>query len=260
MTENKIKLIACDLDGTLRPSECSEIPDYNIAAVNRAKEAGILFCPATGRTRHSCVGLLGELMRDSYCITENGGTVYSPEGRAIATREFDPVTAEEICRHILSVRENEIMMTGDDTAFIRSSAVEFGRFLRDEIFEKTGTAESSSQISVPLVKISAFCPDSSVMYEVLSPGWTERCNVTIAGDLWVDFTVADKGTGITDLCACLGISPDSVMAIGDNYNDIPMLEAAGYPVIMDSSPEDLKKRYPHSFATVAEAIDALLSQ
>lgn len=258
LSDREIKLIACDLDGTLRPSECTEIPEYNVKAVNRAKSAGLLFCPATGRTRHSCLGLLGELMNGSYCIAENGGTVYSPEAAAVITHEFDPDTAEEICRHILSVRENELMMTGEDTVFVRASAVEFERMLREEIYEKTGFAESASQLSVPLVKISAFCPDSSVMYPILSPGWKKRCNVTIAGDLWVDFTVADKGTGVADLCAYLGISPENVMAIGDNYNDIPMLDIAGCPVIMDSAPEELKKRYPYCFRTVAQAIDALL--
>lgn len=258
MPDRKIKLIACDLDGTLRPSECTEIPIFNIDAVNRAKRAGILFCPATGRTRNSCLGLLGELMSGSYCITENGGTVYSPEGIAVAEREFEPVMAEEICRHILSAEENKLMMTGGDTAFVQNSAVEFERYLREEIYERTGFAESPSDISVPLVKISAFCPDSSVMYGVLSPGWKERCNVTIAGDWWVDFTVADKGTGVEDLCRYLGITPNDVMAIGDNYNDIPMLETVGYPVVMDSSPDEMKRRYPHCFGTVAEAIDNLL--
>ena len=35
--------------------------------------------------------------------------------------------------------------------------------------------------------------------------------------------LSDKGTGMRDLCSVLGISLEDVIAIGDNYNDLPML-------------------------------------
>ena len=256
---SKIKLIACDLDGTLRPSDRADIPDYNREAVERAKRAGILFCPATGRSFASCRGLVGDMADSAWCITENGGTIYAPGEKIAATREFDAVMGEEIFHHILSRPENEIMITGGGISFVRRSAVEFERYLREEIFEKTGFADSYGELPVSPVKISAFCPDSSVMYGILSPGWTERCNVTIAGDWWVDFTIADKGTGVEDLCRHLGILPENVMAIGDNFNDIPMLNYAGHPVIMESATAELREQYHVSCATVAQAIDMAIS-
>ncbi len=39
-----------------------------------------------------------------------------------------------------------------------------------------------------------------------------------------------------------GIAPEEVMAIGDNYNDLEMLEFAGLPVIMGNASDDLKTR------------------
>ena len=42
--------------------------------------------------------------------------------------------------------------------------------------------------------------------------------------------LSDKGTGMRDLCSVLGISPEDVIAIGDNYNDLPMLAEVGRKV------------------------------
>jgi len=41
-----------------------------------------------------------------------------------------------------------------------------------------------------------------------------------------------------DLCGVLGISPEDVIAIGDNYNDLPMLAEVGHPWIMKNSALD----------------------
>ena len=50
--------------------------------------------------------------------------------------------------------------------------------------------------------------------------------------------LSDKGTGMRDLCSVLGISLEDVVAIGDNYNDLPMLAEVGHPWIMKNSALD----------------------
>lgn len=50
--------------------------------------------------------------------------------------------------------------------------------------------------------------------------------------------LSDKGTGMRDLCSVLEISPEDVIAIGDNYNDLPMLAEVGHPWIMKNSALD----------------------
>ena len=44
----------------------------------------------------------------------------------------------------------------------------------------------------------------------------------VAGETWLDFTRADKGTGLAALCGELGVRPQEVIAFGDNFNDVPM--------------------------------------
>ena len=56
--------------------------------------------------------------------------------------------------------------------------------------------------------------------------------MAVAGQARLDFILADKGTGIRQLCAALDVPQSDVMAFGDNYNDLPMLETAGVSVAM----------------------------
>ena len=78
-----------------------------------------------------------------------------------------------------------------------------------------------------------------------------------------------KGTSILRLAAARGIPPAHIMAIGDNWNDLSMLEIAGTSVLMGNAPADLLAlalergwiiSAPHDADGVAEAIEAVLPQ
>jgi hydroxymethylpyrimidine pyrophosphatase-like HAD family hydrolase len=77
-----------------------------------------------------------------------------------------------------------------------------------------------------------------------------------------------KGVALLRLAASLGIEADEMMAIGDNWNDLSMLDIAGWPVLMENAPEDLKEMARgkgwsvgghHLEDGVADAIDKVLS-
>jgi len=50
-----------------------------------------------------------------------------------------------------------------------------------------------------------------------------------------------KGEALLAFAAARGIAPEEILAIGDNWNDVPMLEIAGTAVLMDNAPADLKQ-------------------
>ena len=66
----------------------------------------------------------------------------------------------------------------------------------------------------------------------------------MAGPYWIDTTTANKGVGVESLCRVLGFAHDEVMAFGDNYNDVAMLDLVGTPYIMDGAAAPLRARYP----------------
>jgi hydroxymethylpyrimidine pyrophosphatase-like HAD family hydrolase len=63
-----------------------------------------------------------------------------------------------------------------------------------------------------------------------------------------DFTLLDvvnpaasKGAGVAAAAAELGLDPDEILAIGDNYNDLEMLLFAGTGVVMANAPVSLRE-------------------
>jgi hydroxymethylpyrimidine pyrophosphatase-like HAD family hydrolase len=80
----------------------------------------------------------------------------------------------------------------------------------------------------------------------------------------VDVTAvtATKGRALAACAEALGIDRQQVMAIGDNLNDLEMLEFAGVPVVMGNAVEELRTRgwqqtATHDDAGVAAAIRRL---
>jgi hypothetical protein len=62
-----------------------------------------------------------------------------------------------------------------------------------------------------------------------------------------DLTIVDilpagcsKGAALLRLAAARGFTGDEIMAIGDNWNDLSMLEVVGFPVLMGNAPDELK--------------------
>ncbi len=114
------------------------------------------------------------------------------------------------------------------------------------------------EVPEDLVKVSAYCRQGAQAVEpLLAPKWKSRFQTAVAGEKWLDFTVADKGTGIRALCAAVSVSPQEVLAIGDNYNDLPMLELVGAPYIMDNAAENLRRRFPRRCTRVEDLMSQL---
>lgn len=79
----------------------------------------------------------------------------------------------------------------------------------------------------------------------------------MAGEKWLDFTLADKGTGLGQLCAALGIPPEEVLALGDNYNDLPMLRLAGTAYLMENAAPPLRAQFSLRCRRVEEVLERL---
>ena len=79
----------------------------------------------------------------------------------------------------------------------------------------------------------------------------------MAGAPWLDFTLADKGMGLQKLCAAVGVAPDEVLAFGDNFNDVPLLKAAGTAYIMAGADPELLKMFPNHCERVEDVLAAL---
>ena len=80
------------------------------------------------------------------------------------------------------------------------------------------------------------------MVPVLKSQYGEELNIVRSGEYFIDIMKegTTKGKALAMLANHLNVKPKDVVAIGNYYNDLDMLQYAGLGIAMDNSPEDVK--------------------
>jgi Cof subfamily protein (haloacid dehalogenase superfamily) len=274
-----VRLIAVDIDGTLIDSTL-EIPAANLNALRRAHQAGIHVVLVTGR-RHRFAMPVAEQLGFEFClISSNGAITRSTQGTLHHADMLPKATAHKLCRHMAEFSGCTVLTFDKDErgAIVVERTDELGSNIQRWIDKNRTYIEEVSPITSALV-----CDPVQAMFcgtiERMRPAEVRLRNGALAGEINVlktqydhrDLCILDvlkhgcsKGSAVARWAAHLGISRAEVMAIGDNYNDVEMLEFAGYPVIMANASEDLRQRgwqvtLHHEECGVAAAVEEVLA-
>ena len=98
------------------------------------------------------------------------------------------------------------------------------------------------------------CPDTAVLRSTLLPLCPSGYSYDRTGPLWLDAQLADKAKALDVVCRLTGIAPEEVAALGDAYNDIPILDKVGQPWIRADSHKSLVERYPNRFLNAVDVL------
>jgi Cof subfamily protein (haloacid dehalogenase superfamily) len=285
---NRIKLLALDLDGTLLNSK-GKIPDANLEAIRRAEEKGVLVTIATGRRFRDArpVGLQLEL--NAPLITHNGALLkYAQTLETVAVS----LLSSETVREILRVGRE----FGAD-ALLSCDPHSKGRLLYDTISAENvplqkyivwskhlhGDEAEEAVVHVPRlenvlhetetvhVSFSGKCAPMYELEMILQNELSETATILTTRYPRLDFTLIDilppdasKGIGLEKLAVIENLTRENVMVVGDNFNDLHMLEFAGTPVVMgNAAPELLENERFHQTSSndengVAAAIERFI--
>lgn len=255
-----VRLIASDIDGTLLHGSQTQIDPAVFREIRRLRERGILFCPASGRQYGSLRWLFAPVAEELFYLCENGAVVYGPgsPGPVLGKTAMDRELALKLCGEIAGMPECEVLISGANTSYLCPKHPDIISHIRYFVGNHTDVVPSPSAVPEDILKVSAYCRQGAQRARSqLAPRWEGCFNTAIAGEKWLDFTLADKGTGLRQLCAVLGVSLDEAAAFGDNYNDLPMLEAVGRPYIMASAARELKERFPNQCSRVADVLKTI---
>lgn len=255
-----IRLIACDIDGTLLHNGAAAIDNVIFKEILRLREKGILFCPASGRQYGSLRRLFGPVANELAYLCENGAVLVGAgdPGPTLGKTVMDRETALALCREIMETPRCEVLISGANTSYLCPKEPDIVDHIRYFVGNNLSLLAGPKDMPEEIVKVSAYCRDGAQSLEpLMAPRWQARFRVAVSGENWLDFTLADKGLGIRALCRSLGVELEEVMAFGDNYNDLPMLEAVGFPYIMDNAAAELRRRFPHHCRRVEEVLKTL---
>lgn len=242
-----IRLVASDIDGTLLQGDAKTLPEALFPLIRRLAQQGIAFCAASGRQYTSLRRLFAPVADEIYYLCENGAIVYGKGEAApvLGKTAMDRALAEQLIGEIVARPECEVLISGANISYLMPKAQEVVTHIRDFTENNIALIQNPGEIQEDIIKVSAFCvPDTRKTEAELAPKWNRHFRGAVAGLQWLDFTLADKGVGIRTLCQSLNILPEEVMAFGDNFNDVPMLETVGHPVLMETAHPALLARFP----------------
>jgi Cof subfamily protein (haloacid dehalogenase superfamily) len=278
MTSLPVQLLALDIDGTLLNPQF-QISEDDIRAIRRAREMGVEIVVATGRRHQFALPVARKLGVDLCLISSNGAVTRSLSGERFH-RDLLPV---EVCRQLCADMDEfrgHLVVTFDKEtkgALVLEHLDDLGPSIRRWLETNLQFIDFVVPVENALLEDpvqAMYCGTISRMEQaqrtleasdvrgritVLKTEYPERdlCMVDVLNQ------GCSKGHALERWANHRGIAREQVMAIGDNYNDIEMLEYAGVPVIMGNASEELRARnwkitLPNSASGVAAAIDEMV--
>lgn len=274
-----IKLIASDMDGTLLDPSM-EISAENIAAIKYAQSKGVEFMVATGRNRKEAIAPLKEAGIDCAMITLNGAQIYDQTGNSLFSI---PISRESALTLINLFNEKDIYyeVSTNHGIYSESQARRIENFaihiaeIMPHLTHKMAIAMSAARLEflpityvdsiqhllttepVEVLKFICFHKDGA---KVLGPiaaeidGYGELV-VTSSGqnNIEINHRNAQKGIAVAQVAKARNISLDEVMTIGDNLNDISMLQLTGVSFAMGNGEIEVKEYAKYLTATNVES-------
>jgi Cof subfamily protein (haloacid dehalogenase superfamily) len=274
-----IRLLALDIDGTILDSH-GRIPEANREAIARAIDAGVEVALATGRRYDFARPIFDRLPGPLTLILSNGAIVKTREGETLMRHLLPRGVARDVMgrvphhRQNTSVvfdraREGQVVFEAIDWEHPRHGAF----FVSNRPFLSEVAPLENCLTEDPIqVTFSGGCAEMRVLFEELQDFQSEAPAFAVALTEYVrrDFSIVDvvkagcsKGAALREWAGRRGIPRESVMAMGDNLNDLQMLEFAGIPVLMANALQELKGRgwavtASNDEAGVARAIETFI--
>jgi Cof subfamily protein (haloacid dehalogenase superfamily) len=249
-----IKLIVVDIDGTIS-GDANQVSDRVKQSVKAAQAKGVKVAIATGRMYRSAVRFHELIASDMPLISYQGAFIKDPK-------------TDELVGHWPVELGQALSLLNDLDKFATNDQLSIHIYINDELYVRKMTAQTSayaerSKVGVNIVgdlrefltnsntepptKILALSDTEELVTEMLKvfkDRYTpQQLYLTKSVATFFEATnpIANKGTAVKHLAEnILGFSRSQVLAIGDNFNDLEMIEYAGIGVVMGNGAEGMK--------------------
>ncbi len=238
------KLVAFDVDGTLVGRDLTISPKVR-AAIARMQEAGVAGCLVTGRMYRATLPFARELEFEAPVICYQGAAIVDPTTDEVLAHA---ALANEIVRELVAMAERDRMhlqLYRNDEYYCES---------RNRYSDLYASLSMAEPVIVPSLReafryspatkavIIADEPAAAQYAEKVSSAFAGRANVTRSLPQFVEIfdLSADKGAALRFVAQRLGVDIAQTAAIGDSWNDVPLLQAAAIGIAMGSAPPELR--------------------
>lgn len=224
-------LLATDYDDTFCPPS-GVVPRANLEAVEHFKSEGGLFTVATGRAHRTFAPQLFQTPVNVPAILSNGAQLYDFEADRMLLETPVPATIVDDLLELFALEPRlSLEAYHGETVYMWNPG--------DWVFyhlKKTGTSATPAPVrEMPQPWIKAILEND---HDVLLPAqdyilshWGDRYEAIFSNSHMLEITAkgATKGGMVLELAKRLGIRRENLYCMGDNQNDIPMLEISAIP-------------------------------
>ncbi len=265
-----IRLIAFDLDGTLL-DPAGEITPETVRAIARARENGVRVVIATGRSDREAADFARRAGCDGLAVCV-GGAVLTDTATLEQLRRWDmPWESGRRALELCLGRGIELMLfAGDRIVLDPFSSQSLRRTFPFPVFHEAAVVAEDpiaylEQNGLPLTKIHADQKPGGYPREELAALPGVELTASNGRDCEVIPAGVSKGRALALLAALYGVPLAECAAVGDNENDLSMLEAVGTPIAMGNATQAVKRAAKYVCASngqegAASAIRYILEQ
>ncbi len=238
------KLLALDLDGTLIGRDLLLRPRV-LAAVAKAREQGVSGCLVTGRMFRAALPYARELSLDAPIICYQGAAVCDPNTDEVWRHTPLPNATALAVARLAKADGFHVQLYANDKYYVERenrfsdlyAQLALMRPIVVESLEETFRFSDATKAVIidDAQRIAGYAPQ-------LERAFRTQAYVTRSYPQFLEVLhpAVDKGEALRFVADRLGLEMDCVVAIGDSWNDEPLLRAAGFGIAMDSAPPELQ--------------------
>jgi Cof subfamily protein (haloacid dehalogenase superfamily) len=238
------KLVAVDMDGTLLTPQL-EISNETVETINKVIERGVIFTLSTGRMYLAAMPFANMLNLDVPIITCNGGlTKCFKTGKVCDERIIDKEYSSEIIRYCEEAGLS-VSIYSEDDIYIKKNSENTDIHLQLDHAKPQIVNDFDSLLDSSIIKIMFNSNDKYNLEKhtrELHELYKGKLNFYFSLPYFVEIVhkEANKRNALENLALKFNIKREEIIAIGDNFNDMDMIEYAGLGVAMGNAPDYLK--------------------
>ena len=256
-----IRLIAIDLDGTLLRGKGSDpiISDYTVEVLRKAVAKGAYVAISSGRIYNDAMGYSEMIAPNQPIICSNGSMACTHDPFTVVYCECMP---KPVLRSVVEILEKDkcyYQVYCDDGAVMESRHPSPFVSKKSDVYDYTGDVltgdEMPKYVGDGALKVVCFDNDFEKLAKVrakLEKLDNIEINSSWAGNVELLAKGVNKAASLRALAEHLGVPMESTMALGDNENDLSMIEAAGIGVAMGNATDLVKAKADYITATNME--------
>lgn len=243
MERRQIKMVVTDLDGTLLNPE-KEISRTAAEVINDLAKKNIKFTFITGRPPYAVERFAEKADVTAPIVACNGAVIIDGKTKEVFRRktlELQPL--ESILFKAKEQRHTVLVLAGETEYTLGET--EWTRKRREQGREVPVARLETLLSSHEICKVNIMAENNQQAFGELLPEirkFQSDYSMSVYGDAGCEIVAkgVNKEKGLMELCRLCGISPEEVMAVGDNENDIEMIRAAGIGAAVGNAVESVK--------------------